>query len=138
MSKACACWLSVETVSCRTGPLRVGRPLRGVYTLSRKDNLLWSSRWSEEDDPDQREGPGNPFSQEKIKRRANARPTRSGPVRQDMSFYESLSAEVAVVLVHPVLAGWSEDVEVDSVFEGSGRVGKVGWDDEDFAGVDRV
>ena len=100
MSKACAWWLSVETVSCRTGPLRVGRPLRGVYTLSRKDNLLCSSRWSEKDDPDQREGPGNPFLQDKIKRRPPARPNRgprkqvfvcgvaerSGPVRQDMSF----------------------------------------------------
>jgi hypothetical protein len=54
--------------------------------LSRKDNLLWSSRWSEKDDPDQREGPGNPFLQDKIKRRVNAHSTRSGPVRQDMSF----------------------------------------------------
>jgi hypothetical protein len=51
---------------------------------------------------------------------------------------ESLFAEVGVVFVDPVLAGWGEDVEVDAVFLGGGGVGKVAGDDEDFAGVDGV
>ena len=34
-------------MSCRTGPLRVERPLRGVCIFSCKGDLLWSSRWSE-------------------------------------------------------------------------------------------
>jgi hypothetical protein len=42
-------------------------------------------------------------------------------------------AEVAVVLVDPVLAGWGEDVEVDAVGEGGCGVGKIAGDDEDFA-----
>src|ERR1700677_3039302 len=33
-------------MSCRTGPLRVGRPLRGVDTFSCRRDLLGSSRWS--------------------------------------------------------------------------------------------
>lgn len=45
-------------------------------------------------------------------------------------------AEVGVVAGDPVLAGWGEDVEVDGVFEGFGGVGKMGGDDEDFAGTD--
>jgi hypothetical protein len=49
-----------------------------------------------------------------------------------------LFAEVAVVFVDPVLAGWGEDVEVDGVDEGGGGVGKVAGDDEDLAGVDGV
>jgi hypothetical protein len=49
-----------------------------------------------------------------------------------------LSAEVAVVFVDPVLAGWGEDVEVDAVGEGSGGVGETAGDDEDLAGVDSV
>jgi hypothetical protein len=42
-------------MSCRTGPLRVGRSLRDLYR-SRENDPLWSSRWSEDDDPDQLEG----------------------------------------------------------------------------------
>jgi hypothetical protein len=49
-----------------------------------------------------------------------------------------LFAEVGVVFVDPVLAGWGEDVEVDAVFFGGGGVGKVAGDDEDLAGVDGV
>jgi len=49
-----------------------------------------------------------------------------------------LSTEVGVGFFDPVLTGWSEDVEVDGVFESGGGVGKVGRDDEDFAGVDDV
>ena len=37
-------------------------------------------------DPDQREGLCCSFRLVNLKRRVNARPTRSGPVRQDMSF----------------------------------------------------
>jgi hypothetical protein len=33
-------------MSCRTGPLRVGRPLRGVCTFCCRDDLLGPSRWS--------------------------------------------------------------------------------------------
>jgi len=42
-------------------------------------------------------------------------------------------AEVGVVAVDPVLAGWVEDVEVYCVFEGEGFVGDIGWDAEDVA-----
>jgi hypothetical protein len=49
---------------------------------------------------------------------------------------DTLLAEVGVVAGDPILAGWGEDVEVDGVFEGLGGVGKVGGDDEDFAGAD--
>lgn len=47
-------------------------------------------------------------------------------------------AEVGVVAADPVLAGWGEDVEVDGVFEGEGRVGDVWGNDEDAAGADGV
>ena len=47
-------------------------------------------------------------------------------------------AEVGVVFVDPVLAGWGEDVEVDAVGQGGGGVGKTAGDDEDFARVDGV
>jgi hypothetical protein len=36
-----------KTCPCRTGPLRVGRPLRGGCTLCRRNEDHWSSRWSE-------------------------------------------------------------------------------------------
>ena len=49
-----------------------------------------------------------------------------------------LFAEVGVVFVDPVLAGWGEDIEVDAVGQGSGGVGKTAGDDEDFARVDGV
>jgi hypothetical protein len=49
-----------------------------------------------------------------------------------------LFAEVGVVFVDPVLAGWGEDVEVDGVGEGGGGVGKVAGDDEDLAGMNGV
>ena len=49
-----------------------------------------------------------------------------------------LFAEVGVVFVDPVLAGWGEDVEVDAVFFGGGRMGQVAGDDEDLACVDGV
>ncbi len=50
----------------------------------------------------------------------------------------STLAEVGVVFVDPVLAGWGEDVEVDAIGEGGGGVGDVAGDDEDFASVDGV
>ena len=50
----------------------------------------------------------------------------------------SAFAEVAVVFVDPVLAGWGEEVKVDGVFLCGGGVGQVAGDDEDFAGVDSV
>jgi hypothetical protein len=51
---------------------------------------------------------------------------------------DALFAEIGVVFVDPVLAGWGEDVEVDGVDEGGGGVGKVAGDDEDLAGVNGV
>ena len=47
-------------------------------------------------------------------------------------------AEVGVVFVDPVLAGWGEDVEVDAIDDSGGGVGDVGRDDEHFASVDCV
>jgi hypothetical protein len=58
-------------------------------------------------------------------------------VRQDKRAYSrGCLAEIAIVAGDPVLAWRGEDVEVDGVFEGLGGVGKVGGDDEDFAGAD--
>jgi hypothetical protein len=48
------------------------------------------------------------------------------------------AAEVGVVAGDPVVAGWSEDVEVVGVFEGLGHVGDVARDDEGLAAVDVV
>jgi hypothetical protein len=45
-------------MSCRTGPLSVGRPLRGVYTFLVAGYLLGSFRWSEDDDFGQQSGHG--------------------------------------------------------------------------------
>lgn len=42
------------------------------------------------------------------------------------------------MLVDPVLAWGSEDVEGDGVLEGFDGVGDIGGDDEDFAGVDEA
>jgi hypothetical protein len=70
-------------MSCRTGPLRVGRPLRGVYTGLAEMIGNGPPVGREMNDPDQREGRSNSFRPDKLRRRANARPTRSGPVRQD-------------------------------------------------------
>ena len=47
-----------------------------------------------------------------------------------------VSAEIGVLVVDPVLAGWGEDVEGVGVFEGDGGVGDAAGDDEDFAGAD--
>jgi hypothetical protein len=74
-------------MSCRTGPLRVERPLRGVYTGLAGMIFLGPPVGREIIDPDQREGLCCLFHPDKLKRRANARPTRSGPVRQDISLY---------------------------------------------------
>ena len=37
---------SLEDMSCRTGPLRVARSLRDLYTFFGACRCLWSSRWS--------------------------------------------------------------------------------------------
>jgi hypothetical protein len=57
------------------------------------------------------------------------------PIIQSSPVYASRSAlaEVAVVFVDPVLAGWGEDVEVDAVGECGGGVREVAGDDEDLA-----
>ena len=71
-------------MSCRTGPLRVGRPLRGMCTgrggmrfLGPRDARVKSH------DSDQRPGRCGSLHLDKLKRRANARPPRRRPVRQD-------------------------------------------------------
>ena len=71
-------------MSCRTGPLRVGRPLRGLYTFLATAIFCGPPVGRKMNDPDQREDQCGLFCQDQLKRRANARPTRSGPVRQDM------------------------------------------------------
>jgi hypothetical protein len=43
-------------MSCRTGPLRVGRPLRGVYTCLGANDLLGPPVGREMNDPDKPEG----------------------------------------------------------------------------------
>jgi hypothetical protein len=47
--------------------------------------LHWSSRWSGDDDSDHREDRCCLVRQDKLKRRANDRPPRGRPVRQDMA-----------------------------------------------------
>lgn len=46
-----------------------------------------------------------------------------------------MSAKVTVVFVEPILAGWSEDIEVNRVLECFGGVRQIGRNDDDFAGV---
>jgi hypothetical protein len=46
------------------------------------------------------------------------------------------AAEVCVVAGDPVFAGRGEDVEVDGVFESEDFVRDVGWDDQDFIGIE--
>jgi hypothetical protein len=53
-------------------------------------------------------------------------------------FVQKASAEVAVILVDPILTGRREDVEVDGVGEGGGGVGEISGDDENFSWVDRA
>ena len=67
-----------------------------VYRLG-QDDLLWASRCSVDKIPDQREGPCCRFCRDKFKRRANARPPRRRPVRQDISFSEAKRADVGGV-----------------------------------------
>src|ERR1700733_1239767 len=85
-----------ELMSCRTGPLRVAtpqtktclrgprfaRPLRGVYT-DLAEMILCGPPVGRDYHFRPAGGPSPLACQDKIKRRANARPTRSGPVRQD-------------------------------------------------------
>src|ERR1700733_2508203 len=71
-------------MSCRTGLLRGGRPLRGGDTLSRWCKQLWASRWSAIYDSDQREDHSCSHHLDKLKRRANARSTRSGFLREPL------------------------------------------------------
>src|SRR3984885_9027605 len=71
-------------MSCRTGPLRVERPLRGGYTGFAAAIICWPPVGRHIYDSDQREDRCSSFFLDKLKRRANARPTRSGPVRQDI------------------------------------------------------
>jgi hypothetical protein len=72
-------------MSCRTGPLRVGWPLRGVYT-GLWGIIFFGPPVGQEMIIPTNGGQSNPLRPDKLKRRANARPTRSGPVRQDISF----------------------------------------------------
>ena len=62
------------------------------------------------------------------------------PIIESNPIYASRSdfAEVAVVFVDPVLAGWGEEIEVDGIDFGGCGVGQVAGDNEDLAGVDCV
>jgi len=46
---------SLKDMSCRTGPLRVGRAFARLFNWSRRTRLQWSSRWSGSLFADQRE-----------------------------------------------------------------------------------
>jgi hypothetical protein len=86
-------------LSCRTGPLRVVRPLRGGYTGLEGILFFGPTVGREINDPGQRPGRCRLFDPDKLERRANARPNRgprkqvlvcgvaerSGAVRQDIS-----------------------------------------------------
>src|SRR6266700_7988451 len=72
-------------MSCRTGPLRVGRAFTRPFNLSRRFKLQWSSRWSESSFFRPTGGPLKSILQDKIYTPRSGRPTRSGPVRQDIS-----------------------------------------------------
>jgi hypothetical protein len=71
-------------MSCRTGPLRVGRPLRGVYTGRGKS--LITVRPMAGVSVEQRETLCCTHRQDNLRRRANARPPRRRPVRQDIRY----------------------------------------------------
>jgi hypothetical protein len=58
------------------------------------------------------------------------------PKSKKWLFGAGLLAEVGVVAVDPVLAGWIEEVEVYGVFEGEGFVWEIGRDAEEFAGTE--
>src|SRR6267378_2626220 len=92
------------TGSCRTGPLRVGRPLRGAYTgLARRSALVLPL--VAKDYSDQREDQCRSLYRGKLKRRVNARATRSGPVRQDRSLRGGRSDDAAGDAVAGVSGG---------------------------------
>jgi hypothetical protein len=95
------------------------RALGDLYTLTRR-NCRMGPRVARRLDSDQREDRCRSSSQRLV--------SASG----------SDFAEVAVVFVDPVLAGWGEDVEVDGVFESGGGVGEVPGDDENLACFDGV
>jgi len=61
-------------MSCRTGPLRVERPLRGVYTGLAGMIIVGPTVGREMNDPGQRPGRRSPFHPDRLKRRVNARP----------------------------------------------------------------
>src|SRR5260370_33372632 len=63
-----------ELMSCRTGPLN----------FSRRFKLHRSSRWSESSSSDQRKDQQRSSRQDKVYTPRSGRPTRSGPVRQDI------------------------------------------------------
>ncbi len=68
-------------MSCRTGPLRVGRPLRGVYTgLGRI--ILKGLRVAQDTIPANGRA-SNPFHHDKVYPPRSGRSPRRRPVRQD-------------------------------------------------------
>jgi len=86
-----------KLMSCRTGLLRGGRPLRGVCTgLGGVIFFGPPVGRGENDDSDQREGTCFLCCRDRLKRRANARSPRRRPVRQD-HFSEAECANVGGV-----------------------------------------
>jgi hypothetical protein len=76
-----------DTCPAGRGPLRVERPLRGVYTGLAGIIGIGPPVGRANFSSDQREDHRFPSCPDKLKRRANARATRSGPVRQDMKIF---------------------------------------------------
>jgi hypothetical protein len=67
------------------GPTARGAATSWRLYLSCWYEPLWASRWSAIYHPDQREDLLCLFHLDQLKRRVNARATRSGPVRKDIS-----------------------------------------------------
>src|SRR6267154_2153905 len=112
-------WIGFRGVSCRTGLLRGGRPLRGVCTLSRKDDLLWASRCSAEDVPDQREGPCALDPLDQIKRRANVCLRAGGPSGRTCQSMRGCDTSISVDYMN----GGAENVWVDRRTEAAAERG---------------
>jgi hypothetical protein len=75
-------------MSCRTGPLRVARAFARLFKLCGQNPKRWPSRWSGLSFSDQREDHNRSHQRDKVYTPRSGRPTRSGPVRQDISFQQ--------------------------------------------------
>jgi len=76
---------SLEALSCRTGLLRGGRAFARLFNLSGQDGVLWPSRWSGSFISRPTGGPIPIIPARPVYTPRSGRPTRSGPVRQDIA-----------------------------------------------------